>query len=508
MKGSFGRGANWRVTRLSGISPFCLFVALLVIAVPSHAQVSHPCSAATSKYYPGYAHYIANIQKAPDSFWRQVTKMGDQLVPTGLAIWNGSGTQGAGVISESVGYAMILAALYDDRATFNKLSLTVQAGIAYNQSKGKPGLFPWWWTAPGPSPTEYSPKDLNSASDADINIALAYVYADMAVTHCGWSNPTLLPTYFIQNSPNFNATPTYQMMARNYITAIRENDFSRDDTNTANNYVLAGGYVQAKSHFSNNDWHPDYSDIRAYQLFQAYDTPDGAVFWATAISTTKICWKAIFNFGSSDPRTENANSGSIDAAKSWVKLSNPTYQNLQASSVDYSKVTATRGGADPQLYTSDSQRLPIRLLNYINATKNSDADMSGIASANLTALGTSYSNTKLMCADQPVGCFLIDKVQIGNPWPQPGSGFIQNFNAAGLFAYASNNTLTYDNRDAVHTDLAKKFGDGNNGTINMDLNPPPPPPGYKDGFNASLTLWGLTVSKDGETPLQKYILSQ
>jgi glycosyl hydrolase family 8 len=538
MKSSFAKGVNWRVTRLSGISPFCLSVALLVIAVPvpSHAACPPMSMAAMSQYYRGYCTYRSGAQaalsgdEAHQYFWRKVTKMGDQTVdPPGLGIWN-SGTEGAGIISEALSYAMILAALYDDKVTFDRLSATVQAGIAYNQSKGNPGLFPWFWT-PNAITTEYSPavtssvNGFDSASDADINIALAYIYADMATskTVYGWSDPT----------------QSYKMMAIDYIKAIRGavkstngyyGDFSTTDKNTANNYVLADGYTQAKETFSNpnnpnnpNNWHPDYSDIRAYQLFKTYDNN---AFWDTAISTTKVSWKAIFNFGTSDTRkTENANTGPIDPANSWVKLSNATYQNLQAifmanpqsSPPDYSKVTAVRGGMDPQLYTADCQRLPIRLLNYINATKNSgDTDMFGIANANLTALVTSYTGalgTSYSGLQTPSVAFrfLVDKVNIKSPWKQPYSNFIQNFNAAGLFAYANNDKLPYDpaTRDAVVNNLFAKFGhgtgDGSNGTINMELTKP-------DGFNSSLTLWGLTVSKNDklliQTPLQKYILSQ
>jgi hypothetical protein len=475
--------------------------------------------------------------------------MGDQPAPTGLAIWNGSGTKGAGVISESMGYAMILAALYGDRNTFDRLSATVQAGIKAGDDArkklvavGNPvpglGLFPWFWCSinsntspngatPCPSansvPTIYSiavdsdnptatpPLGLDSASDGDINIALAYIYADMAKTVYNWSDPT--PTYLNAPPPYFNTTPTYKMMAQSYIAAIRQNDFSTTDSD-ANNHVLADGYVQAGQTFSNpngqpNNWHPDYSDIRAYQLIKAYDDTDGGAFWDTAISITKVSWKAIFNFGSSDTRTENPNTGPINPAKFWVKLSNPTYQMLQANS-DYSQVKAVRGGGDPQLYTADSQRLPIRLLNYLNATNNkTDPDymsMLGIANANLTALGTSYTNTS--CKN------LVDKVQIGNPWTQPYSGFIQNFNAAGLLAYASNDTASdlvqcptgmNGANQPIKTDLAQKFGDGTCSTTSCPIN------NYlddSDGFRALLSLWALTVSIGGQTPLQKYILSK
>jgi len=48
---------------------------------------------------------------------------------------------------------------------------------------------------------------------------------------------------------------------------------------------------------------------------------------------------------------------------------------LEANS-DYQQVKAKRGGDDDQYYTADSQRLPIRLLNYINAVKiNGNADV-------------------------------------------------------------------------------------------------------------------------------------
>jgi hypothetical protein len=559
MKSSFGKGGNWRVTRLSSL--LCLSVALLVIPVPSHAQLTL-CNAVTPPTYcKAYAHIVGNTSPAK-AFWRVVTKMGDQTVATGLGVWNGSGTKGAGVISESMGYAMILAVLYGDRATFDRLSATVQAGIKAGddarkklvpEGKSVPGLglFPWFWcnntsnakSCPKASsdPTVYSiavdadkpdvtpPLGLDSASDGDINIALAYIYADMAKTVYNWSDPT--PTYLNALPPYFNTTPTYKMMAQSYIAAIRgaprpadpqslNGDFSTNDPNTANNYVLADGYAQATALFKdpNSNWHPDYSDIRAYQLFKMYDTDEGAAFWDKAISTTKVSWKAIFNFGFSDTRDENPNTGPINPAKFWVKLSNPTYQDLkatfmanpQSSPPDYSKVTADRGGGDPQLYTADSQRLPIRLLNYLNATNNKTVpdymSMLGIANANLTALGTSYTNTSCKA--------LTDRVSIGSPYASINPVFIQNFNAAGLLAYASNDTVPdlvqcptgmHGANQPIKTDLAQKFGDGTCSTNSCPIN------NYlddSDGFRALLSLWALTVSIGGQTPLQKYILSK
>ena len=93
------------------------------------------------------------------------------------------------------------------------------------------------------------------------------------------------------------------------IAAIRLYDFSKHDLRMANNYVLADGYSQAQETFSKNNWHPDYSDIRAYQLFRQYDVYY-ANFWNGAIAVTKNCWKAIFNFGANDKRIyENASAG-------------------------------------------------------------------------------------------------------------------------------------------------------------------------------------------------------
>ena len=97
--------------------------------------------------------------------------------------------------------------------------------------------------------------------------------------------------------------------------------------------------------------------------------------------------------------------------------------------------------------------------------------------------------------------YFVDKENIKSPWAQYASGWIQNFTAAGLLAYASNAKLIYDNKHNVYNSLYSKFGsNGLDGVINLDLD-------KEDGFNASLTLWGLTVSKDGETPLQSYVVS-
>jgi FG-GAP-like repeat len=226
-----------------------------------------------------------------------------------------------------------------------------------------------------------------------------------------------------------------------------------------------------------------------------------------AIDYTRSSWKAIFNFGKNDTRTtEGGDIGAISAATSWVKLSNPTYAKLKADSI-YSKITADRPLPDPlndppndanlPVYNADGQRLPIRLLNYLNATVNAgDDDMFGIANANLTALGTSYANTNYM--------FLVGNVFIKSPWDQyvfedrgKRKQYLQNFTAAGLLAYATNTKLTYDGRQKVLDNLSPKFDNGDSSFLGLN---------DTGGFNPSLTLWALTVSNGGETPLQSKIV--
>ena len=244
------RGRYWWVVGAPRQS-FRLLVMLILMQVtlPAvHAQAEDTASG--SRYYAFYKGYIGS-----NTFWRQVASMGNGPVKNGLAIWNTSGTYGPGLVSETMSYALILAALYDDQVTFDRLSATVQAGLRNSST----GLFPWYWTEK--ENNSFLMADTNSASDADVNIALAYVYADLATDAegYGWTDPQ----------------SKYKSMATAYIKAIRKYDFSGYNSGNRrqpNGYILADGYKQAISTFSENSWHPDYSDLRAYQLFQLYDS--------------------------------------------------------------------------------------------------------------------------------------------------------------------------------------------------------------------------------------------
>ncbi len=463
--------------------------------------------ATTGNYTNYYTQYKAG------AFWVDITKMGNTTVSNGLGIYDAGGTQGAGIISESMGYALMLAALYNDKTTFDKLSATIQAGIPYGSSKAdgsggygtKTGLLPWSWATSGNSTYYaynnsyqdgknqwYNPYD--SASDADINIALGYIYADKAKSVYGWSDPS--------------SGSSYATMAKNYIAAIRLRDFtSASNQSDANKHILADGADKAADGFPGYSatWHPDYSDIRAYQLFSTYDT-SYASFWQSAITYTKAAWKSVLSFGSSDTRTTMTSaptSGqSITPASknSWLTV-NTFYINSFNS--NYTSVNGTyfgqdysNGGSSSQTYWTDCARMPMRLMNYVNASENSDPDMQGMASALLSALGKTYK-------DQGFDS-LTSSINIYTPFTQNyGSSYVQDFMGAGLMALASNTSLNPLQGACVSADvysnLTNDFGSDGTQLSTFD--------NQSNGFNCSLTLWGLTINKSSQNALQRYMES-
>jgi hypothetical protein len=451
------------------------------------------------KYYNDYVNY--------GNYWVSPTKIGTTSFPAVTALGindlstvTSGGAGGSAIVSESMGYAMILAALYNDQATFDKLSATIQAGIPLGKSNNtSTNLFPWSWQPSGTS-NDYIPKNsggtnpYDSASDGDVNIALSYVYADMAAKTYGWSA-----------TPLQGSTLSYKSMAQAYITAIRKKDFTYNTSvSTFNTHILAMGADSAISGIY--DWRPDYSDIRAYQLFALYDT-SSSTFWNDAIAYTREAWKAVFYFGSEDtgrlPWDQVPPTGvDIQASSKNVWISNHSYGNLTFSS-DYHNVKAVRYSTKTE---ADSSRMPVRIMNYVNATQNSaDNQMRGIASSIMSALGSTYATTSNYKE-------LMANMNIWTPWVQDGGVYVQDYIASGLLGLASNDSLSSlassnMNKSTALNNLNSGFGtDGTNGTFTWqdkndhDLNKPLPD--LNNAFNASLSLWGMTVSKDGHTPLQ------
>jgi hypothetical protein len=448
-----------------------------------------------------YGDYFSSYAASP-AYWKAANTFQSYTSPSikysissggqsGVVILDGAstadGVSGVKAASESIGYSLLLAALYNDKATFDRISAFIQAAML---ASGRT-LMPWtvttsdngqtWQVPPVSGTTDYSA----SASDADINIALGYIYAYQAAGVYGWS-------------PNDSNGNSYYNLAASYIDAIRNLDFAANDPNLYNRYILADGSDQAASG-GLYSWHPDYSDPRAYQLFQYFDS-DYATFWDSAEAQALTSWKAVFDFGSSDLRTQQSGDSTIDFATQNSSLSNATYGSIQAAST-YSDYTGQRYSTT---YDADSQRMPIRLLNFMQAAENAgQTEMTGIADSMLSALGASFQNGNAGGSNQ-----IANGVTISSPYAQPGSpGYTQDYTAAGLLALAANSSTTWSNKDTIFSNLDGRFGvtgmgSGDSTQIQNNLS-------GDSGFNDSISLWALTVAAKGgsnvSNPLQAAI---
>ena len=434
-----------------------------------------------------------NAYKASTSFWKPANNFQSYTSSStkypvssggssGLVMLDGASTAniaGVQAASESIGYSLLLAAQYNDKTTFDRISAFIQTAM---KASGKT-LMPWevvtpddgvtWQVPPPKDPgTDQEVNYSTSASDGDINIALGYVYAYLAADAYGWS-------------PNDSDGNSYYNLAANYIDQIRTQDFNAKDSNTYNRRILADGSSQVLYNGGvTGSWHPDYSDPRAYQLFQYFDS-ENAQFWESAESQALTSWKAVFDFGSADPRTVQSGTGSINFTTQNSNLSNATY-GIQAAE-SYSGYAGSRYS---DKYDADSQRMPIRLLNYVQASENaSNTDMSGIASSMLSALGSSFQNGGSSGANQ-----ITNSVPISSPYANGGS-YTQNYTAAGLLALAAAPATTWANKDAVFSNLDGRFGttgmgSGASNQIQNNLT-------GNSGYNDSITLWALTVAEKG-----------
>ena len=439
-----------------------------------------------------YSSYY-NAYKASTSFWKPANNFQSYTSSStkypvssggssGLVMLDGASTAniaGVQAASESIGYSLLLAAQYNDKTTFDRISAFIQTAM---KASGKT-LMPWevvtpdngvtWQVPPPKDPgTDQEVNYSTSASDGDINIALGYVYAYLAASTYGWS-------------PNDSNGNSYYNLAANYIDSIRTLDFKANDPNIYNRYILADGSSQVIYNGGvTGSWHPDYSDPRAYQLFQYFDS-ENAQFWESAENQALTSWKAIFDFGSADPRTQQSGNSSINFATQNSNLSNASY-GIQAAA-SYSGYTGSRYS---DKYDADSQRMPIRLLNYVQASENaSNTDMSGIASSMLSALGSSFQTGGSSGANQ-----ITNSVPISSPYANGGS-YTQNYTAAGLLALAAAPATTWANKDAVFSNLDGRFGttgmgSGASNQIQNNLT-------GNSGYNDSITLWALTVAEKG-----------
>jgi hypothetical protein len=145
---------------------------------------------------------------------------------SGLVMLDGASTANIGgveAVSEAIGYSLLLAAQYNDKTTFDRISAFIQTAM---KASGRT-LMPWevvtqdnglTWQVP-PQGYDSNGNLVNyssSAADGDINIALGYVYAYLAADTYGWSTT---------NSDGVS----YNKLAKDYIASIRELDFNEKD---------------------------------------------------------------------------------------------------------------------------------------------------------------------------------------------------------------------------------------------------------------------------------------
>jgi hypothetical protein len=97
---------------------------------------------------------------------------------------------------------------------------------------------------------------------------------------------------------------------------------------------------------------------------------------------------------------------------------------------------------------------------------------------------------------------LGSSLNIWTPFVQDGY-YIQNFIAGGLVALSSNPALVpldnSCNRETVYTNISNALGA--DGTTHSTFNT------NKMAYNCSVTLWGLTINKNSQNALQRYMES-
>jgi endo-1,4-beta-D-glucanase Y len=154
--------------------------------------------------------------------------------------FDGSAVTGTNeAVSEGQGYGMLLAVLNNDQATFNKI---FQAANQYLWNSGKKSYYCWEWK-------NGSCAQSGAASDADLDIGLALVFADKLVIEKYW-------TAF--------SNPDYKTRALEIIRSIRTN------------MCDGSGYLLAGDNWSGNSpQNPSYYAVAWMKVFNAYCKANG-----------------------------------------------------------------------------------------------------------------------------------------------------------------------------------------------------------------------------------------
>jgi endo-1,4-beta-D-glucanase Y len=154
--------------------------------------------------------------------------------------WDGNAVTGTNeAVSEGQGYGMLLAVLNNDQTTFNKI---FEAANSIMWNTGKKSYFCWEWKNGGCS-------GQGAASDADLDIGLALVFADRLVIQKYWTAHT---------------NPDYKTRALEIIRSIRTNMCD------GSNYLLAGDNWNGSS-----PQNPSYYAVAWMKVFNKYCKDNG-----------------------------------------------------------------------------------------------------------------------------------------------------------------------------------------------------------------------------------------
>ena len=203
-----------------------------------------------SQYYDTAINLVLKIE--PDYFKTSMTKgwtyykahyiMSNGLV-NHMSLTNGAVVGTNEAVSEGQGYGMILAVLNNDQATFNQI---FEAANQYMWDDSHKSYYKWEWPSGG----------TGAATDADIDMGLALVFADML------QKRNLLAAY--------TKTPNYNSRAMDIIQSIMSHM-------TSNGYLLPGDSWGADGI---NNLDPSYFATGWMKVFDEYQT---AVSYAPVI---------------------------------------------------------------------------------------------------------------------------------------------------------------------------------------------------------------------------------
>lgn len=256
------------MTRFSGLTKFKRFAknrgcslslglacaAILGIATRTEAQVklwnlpyTRPAAYDYSTHYDStLTQYLTNT---PTFFQTEMTKAWTYYKANFIiASGNGAGlvnhrrlenSQLIGTneaVSEGQGYGLLLAVLNNDQPTFNKI---FEAANQYMWDAGHKSYFKWTW------PSNSSP---GAATDADLDIALALVFADELQKKTFWSS--------------YSGPVSYGARALELIVSIRQHMTASDQLLPGDNWGGAGI----------DNLNPSYFATAWLKVFNAYQT--------------------------------------------------------------------------------------------------------------------------------------------------------------------------------------------------------------------------------------------